>query len=85
MKKGSVALVTGASHGIGRATALRLARDFSAVVLVARNQEELKKTAVGVDEAGAKSLVCAFDLRDSQVAKTIVSKVLDRFGRIDAC
>jgi 3-oxoacyl-[acyl-carrier protein] reductase len=85
MKKGSVALVTGASHGIDRATALRLARDFSAVVLVARNQEELKKTAVGVDEAGAKSLVCAFDLRDSQVAKTIVSKVLDRFGRIDAC
>jgi 3-oxoacyl-[acyl-carrier protein] reductase len=84
MRKGSVAIVTGASQGIGRATALRLARDFSAVVLVARNQAELGKTAAGVDEAGAESLVCAFDLRDSQAAKTIVSKALDRFGRIDA-
>jgi 3-oxoacyl-[acyl-carrier protein] reductase len=84
MKKGSVAIVTGASQGIGRATALRLARDFSAVVLVARNQVELEKTAAGVDEAGADSLVCAVDLRDPLVAKTVVSKALDRFGRIDA-
>jgi 3-oxoacyl-[acyl-carrier protein] reductase len=84
MKKGSVAIVTGASQGIGRATALRLARDFSAIVLVARNREELEKTAAGVDEAGAESLVCAFDLRDSQAAKSVIGKVLDRFGRIHA-
>jgi NAD(P)-dependent dehydrogenase (short-subunit alcohol dehydrogenase family) len=41
----SVAIVTGASQGIGRATALRLARDFSAVVLVARNKDKLEATA----------------------------------------
>jgi 3-oxoacyl-[acyl-carrier protein] reductase len=41
----SVAIVTGASQSIGRATALRLARDFSAVVLVARNKDNLEATA----------------------------------------
>lgn len=41
----SVAMVTGASQGIGRATALRLARDFSADVLVARNKDKLEATA----------------------------------------
>jgi NAD(P)-dependent dehydrogenase (short-subunit alcohol dehydrogenase family) len=43
MKNSSIAIVTGASHGIGRATALGQARDFSAVVLVARNVDELQK------------------------------------------
>ena len=59
----SVAIVTGASQGIGRATALRLARDFSAVVLVARNKEELEQTAVSVKDAGAEALIYALDLR----------------------
>ncbi len=44
----SVAIVTGASQGIGRATAIRLARDFSAVVLAARNAEALHETAEAV-------------------------------------
>ena len=43
----SVAIVTGASQGIGRATAIRLARDFSALVLVARNRANLEETAGG--------------------------------------
>ena len=43
----SVAIVTGASQGIGRATAIRLARDFSALVLVARNSANLEHTAEG--------------------------------------
>jgi 3-oxoacyl-[acyl-carrier protein] reductase len=58
-KIASVAVVTGASQGIGRATALRLARDFSAIVLVARNQAELHSTASDVTSAGAEPLVCA--------------------------
>ena len=47
----SVAIVTGASQGIGRATASRLARDFSAIVLVARNPQRLDETATHVKSA----------------------------------
>ena len=84
MKSGAVAVVTGASQGIGRATALRLARDFSAVVLAARNEDELEKTAAGVRSAGAEPLLCAVDLREPQSAAVIVARTLDRLGRIDA-
>jgi 3-oxoacyl-[acyl-carrier protein] reductase len=80
----SVAIVTGASQGIGRATALRLARDFSAIVLAARNEDELQKTAAEVKSAGAEPLAYALDLREPQSAKTLVDGTLDRFGRIDA-
>ena len=84
MKNISVAIVTGASQGIGRATGLRLARDFSAVVLAARNNDDLQKTAAIIDAAGAESLVCALDLREPRSAEILVNSTLDRFGRIDA-
>jgi 3-oxoacyl-[acyl-carrier protein] reductase len=80
----SVAVVTGASQGIGRATALRLARDFSAMVLVARNDQELQKTATDAKSAGAEALVCALDLREPRSAEMVVNETLRRFARIDA-
>jgi len=80
----SVAVVTGASQGIGQATAVRLARDFSAVVLVARSKENLENTAGEVKSAGADVMVCALDLREPHAADTIVSATLERFARIDA-
>lgn len=80
----SVAIVTGASQGIGRATALRLARDFSAIVLVARNKDKLEKNAIAVRSAGAEAMVCALDLRQPQSAELVIKQTLERFGRIDA-
>jgi 3-oxoacyl-[acyl-carrier protein] reductase len=80
----SVAIVTGASQGIGRATAIRLARDFEAVVLTARQEGELKETAAAVQSAGAEPLIFALDLREPRSVEILVQGTLDRFGRIDA-
>ncbi|MGA8443086.1 MAG: SDR family oxidoreductase [Candidatus Sulfotelmatobacter sp.] len=80
----SVAIVTGASQGIGRATAIRLARDFSAIVLVARERNNLEKTAAEVRSLGAETMVLALDLRQPESAKTIIKATFERFGRIDA-
>jgi NAD(P)-dependent dehydrogenase (short-subunit alcohol dehydrogenase family) len=80
----SVAIVTGASQGIGRATAIRLARDFSSVVLVARGRANLDKTAIAVKAAGAQPLVLDLDLSEVAAATTVVERTLAAFGRIDA-
>ena len=80
----SVAIVTGASQGIGRATALRLARDFSVVVLAARNKKSLESAAAEVRSVGAEAIVFALDLREPQSASVIVQEILKRFSRIDA-
>ena len=80
----SVAIVTGASQGFGRSTAIRLARDFRSIVLAARNSDALKEVAETVKAAGAEPLVCDLDLSKVESAGTLVNKTLDRFGRIDA-
>jgi 3-oxoacyl-[acyl-carrier protein] reductase len=80
----AVAMVTGASQGIGHSTAVRLARDFSSVVLVARDRAKLEETAKEVETAGAESLVLDIDLADKDSAKKVVEQTLARFGRIDA-
>jgi 3-oxoacyl-[acyl-carrier protein] reductase len=71
----SVAVVTGPSQGIGRATSIRLARDFSAVVLVARNRAALTKVAATIKAAGAEALVCDLDLSKAGAADTIGGEV----------
>jgi 3-oxoacyl-[acyl-carrier protein] reductase len=80
----SVAIITGASQGIGRATAIRLARDFSAIVLVARDEDNLDAAATEVRSLGAEAMAFALDLRQPQSAKNIIEGTLDRFGRIEA-
>ena len=80
----SVAIVTGASQGIGRATAVRLARDFSALVLVARSRVNLEETSEAVRAAGAEALVIDADLAEPEAAQAVVDQALAAFGRIDA-
>ena len=80
----SVAIVTGASQGIGRATAIRLARDFSAIVLVARTRGNLEETAEAVEAVGAEALVIDADLAGRTAAQGVVTQTLAAFDRIDA-
>ncbi|WP_158945154.1 SDR family oxidoreductase [Granulicella sp. S190] len=80
----SVAIVTGASQGIGRATAIRLAQDFAVVVLAARNSDNLNATAAEVEKAGAKAHVVVTDLSLPDAAKLLVEETLATFGQIDA-
>src|SRR5580698_4641491 len=80
----SVAIVTGASQGIGRSTAVRLARDFESIVLVARNRAKLEETAAAVRAAGAAPLVIDLDLSEVSSAKRVVERTLSSLGRLDA-
>ena len=80
----SIAIVTGASQGIGRATSIRLARDFSAIVLAARNAAALAEVAAAVKSAGAEPMICQLDLSKPEASETLIAATLDRFGRIDA-
>ncbi len=80
----SVAVITGASQGIGQATAVRLARDFSAVALVARSRANLEKTAALVRDSGAQALVIDADMSEVSSAQAVVEQTLSAFGRIDA-
>jgi NAD(P)-dependent dehydrogenase (short-subunit alcohol dehydrogenase family) len=79
-----VAIVTGASQGIGRSTAIRLARDFASVVIVARNRENLDEVATEVRQAGAEALVIELDLAEPDAAQRVVDRTLAAFGKIDA-
>jgi NAD(P)-dependent dehydrogenase (short-subunit alcohol dehydrogenase family) len=80
----SVAIVTGASQGIGHATAVRLARDFASLVLVARSHEKLETVGEEIRKLGTQALVIATDLADPKAPASVVAQTLARFGRIDA-
>ncbi len=81
---GKVALVAGASEGMGRGTAMVLGAEGARLALVARTAETLEKTAAEVAEAtGAEVAHWAADFVSTAEVKRVVGEVMDRYGRID--
>jgi 3-oxoacyl-[acyl-carrier protein] reductase len=80
---GRVALVTGASQGIGHACALTLAGAGAAVALAARNQEKLNQLAQQITAAGGQAEVFPMDVGDEEQVKAGVKAAIARFGKID--
>ena len=81
--KGKVSIVTGASRGIGRAIALRLAQEGSALVLAARDKDALAKVASEAEATGVLALPIAIDLRTANSPSAVVKATLDAYGAID--
>lgn len=78
-----VAIVTGASSGIGRAVALRLAKEGMGVSLWARRRDLLEEVAAAVRAQGGDALVCPLDIRDPQAIAVAVAETVRVLGRID--
>lgn len=82
--RGTVALMTGASSGIGAATAAALARKGASVALVARRRDRLQAVAAGIRDAGGSALVVEADITSQTQAATAVKRTVAESGRPDA-
>jgi NAD(P)-dependent dehydrogenase (short-subunit alcohol dehydrogenase family) len=80
---GKVAIVTGASSGIGRATAKLFAREGASLVVAARGQPGLDSLVAEIEAAGGQAVALAGDVRDEQLAKALVDAAMERFGGLD--
>jgi 3-oxoacyl-[acyl-carrier protein] reductase len=80
---GRVALVTGASQGIGRACALKLAAAGATTVVAARNQEKLNELVSEITSAGGKAAAFALDVSDEEQIKAAIKAAIAQFGKID--
>jgi len=80
---GKVAFVTGASQGIGRACAVKLAKEGAAVAVAARNQEKLNELVSEITAAGGKAAAFALDVADEEQVKTAIKAAITQFGKID--
>ena len=78
-----VAFVTGASQGIGRACALRLAKEGATVAVAARNQDKLNELVSEITSAGAKSASFVVDVSDEEQVKSSIKAAIAQFGKID--
>jgi NAD(P)-dependent dehydrogenase (short-subunit alcohol dehydrogenase family) len=81
--EGKIAIVTGASRGIGRSIALRLGADGASVALCARTRELLEQTSRDIREQGSAAFVLAMDLRLPESGQQAVDATVEAFGRID--
>jgi NADP-dependent 3-hydroxy acid dehydrogenase YdfG len=81
--EGTVALVTGASSGIGEATARQLAADGAAVALAARRKDRLDALAADIGQSGGRALVIECDVTKEQEATATVERTVSELGRLD--
>jgi 3-oxoacyl-[acyl-carrier protein] reductase len=80
---GRIALVTGASQGIGRACALALAEVGATVALAARNEAKLAEVAAEIEAVGGKVAAFALDVANEESIKTGAKAILERFGKVE--
>jgi 3-oxoacyl-[acyl-carrier protein] reductase len=81
--EGRVALVTGASQGIGKGCAIALAKAGAAVAVVARNEQKLAETVAEVTAAGGKAAAFKLDVSNEEEIKATVKAIVAQFGRLD--
>src|ERR1041384_1360985 len=81
--RGKVAVITGASAGIGQACARALGGEGAQLVLTARRRERLEKLKKEIEGAGGKAVIVAGDARKEETAVETVKAATDAFGRID--
>ncbi|MRR34865.1 3-oxoacyl-[acyl-carrier-protein] reductase [bacterium] len=81
--EGKVALVTGASRGIGRAIALKLAREGASLVVTATTEESARNTAAEVESLGQKALALAVDVADPAAVEAMFAAAVETFGKVD--
>src|SRR6202165_3039014 len=81
--QGHVALVTGASQGIGRACALALAKAGATLALAARNEEKLKEVLAQIEAEGGKGAAFRLDVASEDAIKSTVKEISAQLGKID--
>ena len=81
--KGKVAVVTGGTQGIGRATAMRLAQEGASVAICARSKEDLERVGAELSKHGGQSLAIAADMSKAEDIERFMKAVVDKFGRVD--
>src|SRR3954471_1206280 len=80
---GKVAVVTGASSGVGRAIARALGQEGAKVGLIARNRDGLAAAAREIEACGSEALVLPLDVADAQALQNAADEVVSRWGQLD--